>query len=137
VFAAFARWIVAECRRIGAKRIYGMMREGRFLNRLVNDTARALGTSLETRELWVSRRAIIRAALTPQNPGLLPEFAMLSPGRTTDDVLTAMGLTKADLATAGMADFDIGREDALVSLCRVIGGSGHMLAKVMMVAAEN
>jgi hypothetical protein len=137
VFAGFARWMVAECKRVGATRIYGMMREGRFLNSLVSETARSLGVALETRELWVSRRAVIRAALTPQNPGLLPEFAMLSPGRTTDEVLAAMGLTKAVLQGAGLADFDIGREDALVSVCRAIGESGHLLSKVMRVAAEN
>ncbi|TAK99700.1 MAG: hypothetical protein EPO08_15700 [Rhodospirillaceae bacterium] len=137
VFAAFARWIVATCRREGVTCVYGMMREGRFLNRLVADTAAAVGVSLETKELWVSRRAVVRAALSPETPGLLPEFAMLSPGRTTDEVLAAMGLTNADLAAAGIGAFDITRDDALVSLCRTIGGSSPLLAKTVAVAAEN
>jgi len=137
VFAGFARWMVAMCRREGVPRIYGMMREGRFLNRLVADTAAFLGVPLETRELWVSRRAVLRAALWRENAGLLPEFAMLSPGRTTADVLTSMGLTPADLAAAGLGAFEIGRDDSLVKLCQAIGGSPALLAKVIAVADDN
>jgi FMN phosphatase YigB (HAD superfamily) len=137
VFAAFARWAVAACAVSGTSRILGIMREGRFLNRLVGDTAAALGVALATEELWLSRRAVIRAALCEETAGLLPEFAMLSPGRTTAEVLAEMGLTAADLAAAGMPDFDVTVGDALVRLCQAVGAAPHLLAKVFAVAAHH
>jgi len=135
VFAAFARWIVSSCRDIGVTRVYGMMREGRFLNRIIREMAATLGVPLETEELWVSRRAVIRAALSTKTPTLLPEFTMLTPGRTTEELLGAMGLTVADLAAEGVHDFDIRADKALATLCRIIGRSDAMLPKVLDGAA--
>src|SRR5205807_4945199 len=109
------------CHAAGVNKVYGIMREGRFLNRVIAETAQALGVPLATEELWLSRRAVVRAALTADNPGLVPEFAMLTPGRNTAEVLAEMGLSKADLASVGLPDFDITVGDSLVKLCRTIG----------------
>ncbi len=138
VFAGFARWMVATCRAEGATKIFGIMREGRFLNLLVRETATALGVQIATEELWLSRRAVVRAALSADTVGLVPEFAILSPGRSTDEMLTEMGLTKADLAAAGLPDFDITDGNTVVrKLCMTIAERPELLAKVVAVGGRH
>ena len=63
VFAGFARWVVESCEAENVVRIFGIMREGRFLGRAVEVAAGQLGVNLKVEELWLSRRAVIRAAL--------------------------------------------------------------------------
>ncbi len=137
VFAGFARWVVSGCKTIGAGKVFGLMREGRFLNRVVGETAKALGVPLATEELWLSRRAVIRAALAPETTGLLPEFAMLTPGHDTASVLKEMGLTVADVAGLVGGAFDFTEDRALVRLCQALGTAPHLIAKVMAVAARH
>ncbi len=136
-FAGFARWVVAGCKATSTTKIFGLMREGRFLNRVVGDTAKALGVPLATEELWLSRRAVIRAALAPESTGLLPEFAMLTPGHDTASVLSEMGLTVAEVAGLVGGTFDLTQDRALVRLCQALGTAPHLLAKVMAVASRH
>ncbi|MFM8365642.1 MAG: HAD family hydrolase, partial [Verrucomicrobiota bacterium] len=49
VFAAFAAWVVLECRRQGIRRVDCILREGHFLSRLLDQTKTALGVELEVR----------------------------------------------------------------------------------------
>ena len=136
--AAFARWVVRSAEAAGVTRIYGLMREGRFLKRLIEASARRAGITLTVEELWLSRRAVIRAAFAPDAADLLTEFVLLTPGRTTGDILANMGLSSADLAAAdpALAGFDINRPDALQRLCAAIGAHQPLQIKVYAHAAR-
>ncbi|MDX2142278.1 MAG: hypothetical protein SFV19_02885 [Rhodospirillaceae bacterium] len=131
-FALFGRWIVGQCRDLGATTIHGIMREGRFLNALVSQTAQAHGLKLKTAEIWLSRRAVVRAALYEDDLSLLPATLLLTPGANTPDVLKQIGLTQADLegAMPDAARFDIRQSDALSTLCLAVAGSPAIRAKV-------
>ncbi|MBM3514721.1 MAG: hypothetical protein FJX59_13565 [Alphaproteobacteria bacterium] len=132
VLAAFARWIVRSAAAAGVTTVYGIMREGRFLKRVIEAAARDLGVALTVDELWLSRRAVIRAAFGPETPELLTEFVLLTPGRTTDEILANMGLSRAEPALAG---FDIGAPNALMQLCQVIARDAAVRTKVFAWAA--
>lgn len=129
-FAAFARWVVGEA--TGADTVYGIMREGRFLGDIVGATAKALGIPLKTEELWLSRRAVIGAALYPDDLSLLRDFIMLAPGGSTAEVLEKIGLAATDVP-----GFDIGRDGALQTLVQAITRSPALQAKVLAVSARH
>src|SRR5262249_206765 len=78
IFAGFGRGVVSQSQ--GAP-VYGIMREGRFLGRVVTQTAADLGLSANVRELWLSRRAVIRAAVYEDGLRFLIDAISLSPGR--------------------------------------------------------
>ena len=130
IFAAFARWVVDASRTVQPAHIFGLMREGRFLKRLVEATARELNTPLAVEELWLSRRAVVRASLYDDDLSLLPEAILLCPGGTTDEILLALGLARADLS-AVLPAFDIGQAGALAALSRAIVTTPALKAQVL------
>ncbi len=133
VFAAFGRWVVGTTRAAHIKTIHGIMREGRFLDRVVAACARDLKADLATQEVWLSRRAVLRASLYPNEFDTLAEFVMVTPGHGTDEILREMGLVRADLP----AGFEIGQPDALEVLCRIIVTTPNVRDKVLAVSARH
>jgi hypothetical protein len=122
VFAAFARWIVQSANQAKADAVYGLMREGRFLKRVVDVTAQQLGVPINFQELWLSRRAVVRAGLYPGEHDLIGEYVLAAPGRTTDDILANMGLSREDLAQVSpeLATFDATQPNAFVKMISTI-----------------
>ena len=98
LFAAYASWVVETVINQKASGVLGIMREGRFLARLVSHVSRALGQDVNPDEVWLSRRAVVRAALWPDDLSMLAQAVSYCPGPTSDDVLAQLGLTRADLA---------------------------------------
>ncbi|HCX14592.1 MAG TPA: hypothetical protein DGZ24_04675, partial [Rhodospirillaceae bacterium] len=131
VFASFARWIVHVCQERGAKRVFGIMREGRFLSRIVEESAKDLGVDLVTEELWLSRRAVIRAALFPDDMSLLSEAIGMSPGKDKGEVLCGLGLEAAEVDVALQAPFDLNHPGALAALAQVIAQTPILRKKVV------
>lgn len=137
VFAAFAHWMVDECQRNNFPKIFGLMREGRFLNRLVDAAAASAGVKVVTEELWLSRRAVVRAALYPHDLVQLSSFISYASGETTDEILAECGLSGADLAglnTHGVP-FNLLDGDDLMRLCAYIEKSESLKAKVCAASA--
>lgn len=97
LFAAYASWVARAAAENGAS-VFGIMREGRFLSRLVGIVAKATNHSVEPSELWLSRRAVVRAALWSDDLSLLPQAVSYCPGPSSDDVLEQLGLSRSDLA---------------------------------------
>lgn len=97
LFAAYATWVVDTASDQNAT-VLGLMREGRFLTRLVASVARTQNTAVTNDELWLSRRAVVRAALWPDDLSLLAQAISYCPGPSTDDVLEQLGLSRADLS---------------------------------------
>jgi len=133
VFAGFARWVVQQA--AGNKRIFGLMREGRFLKRVVEATAKQLGVTLTVEELWLSRRAVVRASLTADDLSLLQEAILLAPGTTTDEILSSLGLSRADLKEF-LPAYDKGQVDAVGALGAAIAATPSLRDKVLAGAAD-
>lgn len=127
VFAGFARWVLKESK--GAA-ITGVMREGRFLDRVVAACAVDMGQDIGTNELWLSRRAVIRAALWEDDVRLLPEAVALTPARTTDELLRELALTPADIASV-IPNFDLRRPGARGHLASAIPAMPALRTKVL------
>ena len=134
VFAGFARWVVAET--AGSGRVFGLMREGRFLKRVVEATARSLDLPRTVEELWMSRRAVVRAALYPDDLSLLPEAILLTPGASLEAILTGLGLSPADLVGLLPAGFALNHPDALPALCQAIVATPALKDKVLAASAR-
>lgn len=98
LFAAYASWVVRTAAQENGAPIFGIMREGRFLSRLVEAVAKAMGHDVEPGELWLSRRAVVRAALWSDDLTLLSQAVSYCPGPSSDDVLEQLGLSRSDLA---------------------------------------
>jgi predicted HAD superfamily hydrolase len=122
LFAGFARWIVQSAKDADADAVYGLMREGRFLKRVVDLTAGQLGVATNFQELWLSRRAVIRAGLYADEADLIGEYVLAAPGQSTDEILGHIGLTRADLAAISpdLEKFDAGQADAFVKMISAI-----------------
>ncbi|MCC6913387.1 MAG: hypothetical protein IT566_06765 [Rhodospirillaceae bacterium] len=132
VFAGFARWVLSQAE--GAP-IYGVMREGRFLGRVVTQTAADLGLEVDIHELWLSRRAVIRAAVYEDGMRFLPDAISLSPGTTPEQCLENLGLTLAEVKAA-VPDFDFGRADSPTRLANAIVSTLRLKDKVVIRAAQ-
>ena len=98
LFTAYASWVVASAVQNKDAAVVGIMREGRFLARLVSHVSQALGQDVYPGEVWLSRRAVVRAALWPDDLSLLAQAVSYCPGPASDDVLAQLGLNRADLA---------------------------------------
>jgi FMN phosphatase YigB (HAD superfamily) len=131
VFSAYARWVAGEAKTLGVTRVFGIMREGRFLNRVVE----ALSPKLTVDELWLSRRAVVRAGLYADDLSLLPEAILLTPGAALDEILDAMGLNRIDLVGVVPPEFDLRQADALPVLSRGIAATPRLVEKVVAASA--
>ena len=132
VFAGYARWVLAQSK---GETVYGVMREGRFLGRVVMQTAADLGLKAEVRELWLSRRAVIRAAVYEDGMRFLPDAISLAPGRSQEECIANLGLTMADLQAVNVAvDFD--HPDGLMQFASAIAANLRLKDKVVIHAAR-
>ena len=134
VFAGFARWIVAES--AATPKIFGLMREGRFLKRVVEATAQQLGVSCQVEELWLSRRAVVRAGLYADDLSLLPDAILLTPGATLEAILAGLGLSRADLNGLLPPGFALTQPDALQALSQAIATTSALKEKVVATSAR-
>ncbi|MEQ9447860.1 MAG: hypothetical protein RLN70_03025, partial [Rhodospirillaceae bacterium] len=111
------------------------MREGRFLNYVVKATAGQLGFRLSAEELWLSRRAVIRAGLFSNDLSLLPEAVSLSPGTTKDEILAGLGLQAEEVDSAFTAPFDPRAQNAVAALSQAILQTPELREKVINYSA--
>ncbi len=132
VFAGFARWVLSQS---AGTPVFGVMREGRFLARVVSQTAADLGLSVDVRELWLSRRAVLRAAIYDDGLRYLPDAISLSPGHTPEECLENLGLSFKDVTDA-VPGFDFGRADSLNRLANAIASNLALRDKVVIRSAQ-
>lgn len=100
VFAAFAAWVVLECRRQGLRRVDCILREGHFLSRLLDQAKTVLGVELEVRTILSSRFCLRAASLADASEKGLVEFLRnVRPLDVQADLFEYLGLfEKADTA---------------------------------------
>ena len=135
VFGAFARWVVGMCAARGTPKVFGIMREGRFLGQLVNATAGDLGVRLQSEEIWLSRRAVIGASLYADDLSRLSDAIAVAPGENDGEVLASLGLTLADVA-AVLPRFNMRANGALAALTAAIASATVLQTKVLARAEE-
>lgn len=132
VFAGFARWVLSQAAGVP---VYGVMREGRFLGRVLAATAADLGLGVQVRELWLSRRAVLRAAVYEDGMRFLPDAISLAPGHTPEECVASLGLTIADIKSV-VPDFDFGQPDSLSRLANAIAANLKLKDKVVIRSAQ-
>jgi len=132
LFAAFARWVVQSAHIAKSEAVYGLMREGRFLKRVVDVTSQQLGVPCNFQELWLSRRAVIRAGIYPGEHDLVGEFVLAAPGRSTNEILANIGLTREDLGAVSpeLAQFDATQPDAFVKMISAVMMNASLRDKI-------
>ncbi len=136
IFAGFSRWAVSKCQEEGVTRIFGIMREGRFLGRVVEATAKTLGVDLAAEELWLSRRAVVRAALYPDDLSRLSEALALSAAGTQDEILASLGLVAADFEGISSALPDLRSPAGQAALRQAIMSVQTLRDKVTVKSAQ-
>lgn len=136
LFAAYGSWVLRTLGQEGLAESFGIMREGRFLNRVVSTVASQTDQEVETTDLWLSRRAVVRAALWDDDFSLLANAISYCPGPSTDDILRQLGLTRSDLADTfkDVSAVDLHAPGGVDALLIAVSRSPEMQSKI---AAES
>jgi predicted HAD superfamily hydrolase len=92
VFTAYAEWIHDRARTEGVDTVYGVMREGEFLCRLVNGARDYLGSPVKAKQLWLSRQVCSRAGILEASPAELLSFLNRRAAPTVGEVLGVLGV---------------------------------------------
>lgn len=74
VLASFCLWIVADARRRGIKLICPIMREARVFTPLLKAIAAVLGTDIEVKDFYISRKAAFLPAMEELNKDAIAHF---------------------------------------------------------------
>ena len=132
LFAAYGRWVVDTVAQAESGVVFGIMQEGRFLNRVVATVAERLGKPIQTKELWLSRRAVVRAALWSDDFSYLAQAITYCPGPTTDDILAQLGLFRSDLSETFIdpSKVDIHAPGGLEALLTAVSQSQTLQSKI-------
>lgn len=136
LFAAYGRWVLDTLRQEDAEVSFGIMREGRFLNKVIASVGASLGQKVESVDLWLSRRAVVRAALWDDDFSLLPDSISLCPGPKTNDILSQLGIARSDLAETAIdaEGFDLHEQGGVDALLEAVSRSPVLQSRI---AAES
>ena len=92
VFTAYAEWIHARARAEGVDTVYGVMREGEFLSRVVNGARGYLGSPVQAKQLWLSRQVCSRACIRDASGAELLNFLNRRAAPTVEELLAILGV---------------------------------------------
>lgn len=92
VFTAYAEWIHDRARSEGVDTVYGVMREGEFLSRLVNGARGYLGSPVRAKQLWLSRQVCARACMLDASGAELLSFLNRRAAPTVEELLGILGV---------------------------------------------
>ena len=134
LFACYGRFVVRETAQLDGAKLFGIMREGRFLAKLVGQIAPDLAPG----ELWLSRRAVVRAALWPDDLAALPHAITYCTGPATDDILDQLGLNRTDLIGVfkDPAQFDMHAPDGVQALLTAVSNTPALQEKITVHSAR-
>jgi len=92
VFTAYAEWIHDRAIAEGVDTVYGVMREGEFLSRLVNGARGYLGSPVQAKQLWLSRQVCSRACIVSASGAELLSFLNRRAAPTVEELLGILGV---------------------------------------------
>lgn len=96
VFAGYAQWVHQRAADLGADRALCVMREGRFLKRLLDGAQPVPGRNLTTRTIWASREACARASVYKGSEAELRSFLSRLRTPSARQLLDSLGLLPKD-----------------------------------------
>jgi hypothetical protein len=111
VISGFCDWVAERCGELGVTEVLCLMREGRILKQVLD----AQAPELRTRELFLSRFAVLRAAIFAGSEAELESFVLRPSQPPCTELLDQLGLAPADLpGLDARADLTPERARALV-----------------------
>lgn len=96
VFAGFSQWVHERAAALGASRALCVMREGRFIKRLLDAAQPIPEHSLATSTVWASREACARASIYDGSEAELRSFLARLRIPSPRQVLDSLGLSPAE-----------------------------------------
>ena len=113
VFTGFAQWVHEQAAAIGAERALCVMREGRFLKRLLDGAEPVPSRQLAIHTVWASREACARASIYEGTEAELRTFLNRVKTPPPGQLASSLGLDPTDLPefSALLRSFDESRVD--------------------------
>ncbi len=135
VFTGFAQWVQERSRDEGTQRLLFLMREGKFLQDLVDRAAPVGNWNPTTRTAWVSREACARASIYEGSAPELQSFLARLRPPSPSDLSESIGLEPSDIPgfEAICSDFALSRDqdEVLRSMLDVVLHRPELLEKVV------
>jgi FMN phosphatase YigB (HAD superfamily) len=101
VFTGFAEWVHDRAREEGVETVFGVMREGEFLCRLVNGARAHVRSHVAARPVYLSRRVCSAAAVTAADEEELRSFLNRRHPPTVREFCDELGISAAQLPEVG------------------------------------
>ena len=93
VISGFCEWVAERCGELGLTEVLCLMREGRILKQVLD----AQAPGLRTREFFVSRYVVLKAAIFEGSETELERFVQRPSKQRCSELLDQLGLDPADL----------------------------------------
>ncbi|MGY1683704.1 hypothetical protein [Geodermatophilus sp. SYSU D01176] len=128
VLTGFAEWVVERAEAAGTRVLWCPMREGELLSTLINESARARGSKVEARPLWLSRHVTSVAMLDRVDRTSLSELVRRSYNLTVGQLLGILHLRPGDVpALAGELHTVLNDAGLLDRVAAALTESPHLL----------
>ena len=101
VFSGFAEWIHQRAAEEGVQRVFGLMREGEFLCRLIEGAKPQLHSDVSASPVYLSRRVCAAASVTSADEDELRGFLHRRRPPTVREYCEELGISAADLPEIG------------------------------------
>lgn len=137
VFTGFAEWVHERAREEGVDTVYGLMREGEFLSRLINGARGYLRSPVKAEILWLSRQVTARAAVFDASLDELETFLERQVRPTVAELCETLGIGLGQIPDLH-ADADTRLDDREVArrVLRRMTELPHVRASIVANAAE-
>lgn len=129
VVVGFCEWVDQKCKRLGIDVALCLMREGRVFKNVLE----TLGSSLETKEFFVSRYAARKATIFEATEGELEGFVFRPSPQKRGSILRQLGLTAQDIG--GDPEVQLTPEET-TKLIRKVSASRRLREKVVRDSAR-
>ena len=124
VLTGFAEWVVEAAEREGTDVVWCPMREGELLSELINEAARAKGSKVQAKPLWLSRHVTSVAMLDEVDTETLSGLVRRSYHLTVRGLLDILHLRPGDVP-------------ALASELNTVLDNSHVLERVAAALTES
>lgn len=94
VLANYADWCIRQLQRMGIRKLFTFMREGRLLAKMLQNSAQAQGVEVQISELFVSRHSTHLASVGTPTRRVVSERIY---SRTVGEVLDSFGLSATEI----------------------------------------
>ena len=137
VFTGFAEWVHQRARQEGVDTVYGLMREGEFLSRLINGARGYLHSPVKAETLWLSRQVCARAAVFEASLDELETFLDRQVRPTVAELCETLGIGLGQIPDLHVdADTRLDDPDLARRVLRRMTELPHVRTSIVTGAAE-